>query len=746
MKLKHKLLILSYFLMISSYSLADDRILNDPYYYSGNMEYSANAFGGIGLIQMPSARFSKEGEFTFGISRDDPYRRIYATAQVFPFLEATLKYTEGTYKLYRPTIRQTWKDKGIDLKIKLLDERKYLPALAIGIADFGGTGAYSGEYLVASKRLNNFDFTAGLGWGRLAGSESIDNPVGDILGEKWFRRGGHFSLGGKLNLGNSFSGPYAGIFGGVEYFTPIEGLSIKLEYDSNDYSDAEGKSLNVLFPDPDDSEGFVIDTRFNAALHYGFTMGKRDKVDLNLGFVHGNTLYAGFNVHSNLNYEGAPKFVSPKEILNKPTVKPYHQLNEGWQEYLPNLIMWQLRNEGFIAHKVIFNDDELIAEVSQGRFKNTLHAVETASRVLGNNSPTNIRKITVVNIDRGIETIRTTTLRKDLVEQVRDGPADPSIFIVNEMPEYGENTYEIENDPLYPNFYWTIKPHASGTLQHQQKFYFYQLEALFQAEYAIKKGLYVNAIVGIDIDNNFDEYTYHVPDGELYYVRQNRRLYLTEGESGIRQLDIEYTTKFHENVYGRFHAGLLEWMYGGVGGEVLYVPDSYRWAVGVETHWLKQRDWDQKFSFQDFETTTAFVNFHYRLPFYDLSMQASVGKFLGTDKGVSFQMQKRFKSGAKVGASIQLTDCDARCVGEGSFNKAIFFSLPMDLFYRNRTTREITHYGWSPLTKNAGQKAATGSLYEVVNSAPENLETVRGKPWNISKIFSGFSRKSKQSS
>ena len=148
------------------------------------MEYSANAFGGIGLIQMPSARFSKEGEFTFGISRDDPYRRIYATAQVFPFLEETLKYTEGTYKLYRPTIRQTWKDKGIDLKIKLLDERKYLPALAIGIADFGGTGAYSGEYLVASKRLNNFDFTAGLGWGRLAGSESIDNPVGDILGEK----------------------------------------------------------------------------------------------------------------------------------------------------------------------------------------------------------------------------------------------------------------------------------------------------------------------------------------------------------------------------------------------------------------------------------------------------------------------------------------------------------------------------------------------------------------------------------
>ena len=124
-------------------------------------------------------------------------------------------------------------------------------------------------------------------------------------------------------------------------------------------------------------------------------------------------------------------------------------------------------------------------------------------------------------------------------------------------------------------------------------------------------------------------------------------------------------------------------------------------------------------------------------------MEASVGKFLGQDKGVSITAQKRFKTGAKVGASVQLTDCDAKCVGEGSFNKSLFFTLPMDLFYRKRTTREVTHYGWSPLTKNAGQKASTGSLYNVVISAPENLEAVRGKSWSIPKIFSGFGIKPK---
>jgi Bacterial putative lipoprotein (DUF940). len=102
---------------------------------------------------------------------------------------------------------------------------------------------------------------------------------------------------------------------------------------------------------------------------------------------------------------------------------------------------------------------------------------------------------------------------------------------------------------------------------------------------------------------------------------------------------------------------------------------------------------------------------------------------------------KPYKTGAKEGASIQLPDWDARCVGEGSFNKSIFFSLPRDLFNRKRTTREVTHYGWPPLTKKAGQKPATGSLYEVVMSAPQNLEAVRPKPGSFPKIFAGFSRK-----
>ena len=37
--------------------------------------------------------------------------------------------------------------------------------VALGWRDFLGTGAFSGEYVVANKRTGNFDWSLGLGWG-----------------------------------------------------------------------------------------------------------------------------------------------------------------------------------------------------------------------------------------------------------------------------------------------------------------------------------------------------------------------------------------------------------------------------------------------------------------------------------------------------------------------------------------------------------------------------------------------------
>ncbi len=720
-----------------------------PMYAQDKYPLSNTTHGTVGLIQIPTARVDVDGEFGFGVSTEVPFNRIYGKMQFFPWLEAAVKYTEGTHKPYNNVIDdQTWKDKGIDLKIRLFEETDTFPAIAIGFNDFGGTAYYASEYIVANKRFNNVDFTFGMGFGRLGGgmvrpgkeSESaftMTNPFSKII-DGHERRGGSTRLGGALNIGRLFSGPTASLFGGLEYYTPIPNLSLKLEYDPTDYSREEfGRTYY-------DKEGhpFLIDSRINAALNYRLEMGNRDNVDISLGLVRGNTFFANFSVHSSLNDIGAPLYEPYQETLSYRDYKEYSALTPEWKKYLSELIMWQLGNEGLVTHNLIFNENELIVEISQGRFRRPIYAIDLASRVLANNAPKNIDMLTVINIDQGTETLRATIERDHLFNIAQRGIITESDWSWNNPDTTGEESIFVENEYLYPNFYWNIKPNLAGTLQHQIRFFFWQIEALIHAEYSIRKGMYLTADIGIDIDNNFDEYTYHVPDGDLHHVRQDRRLYLTEGTSGIRRLAYDYLFDINRNLKAKVSAGYLEWMFGGVGGEILYIPDSKHWAVGLDAHWLKQRDFDGKLGFQKYETVQSFLSFYYDLPFYDMRFKASAGKFLGGDKGVDIDVSRRFDSGARVGAKVALTDCDADCVGEGSFNKWIYFELPMDLFYIQSTTRKKTGYSWSPLTKDAGQKAESGArLYDLAMNAPDEVDVLRKKEWSFKKIFGGLSTK-----
>ena len=696
--------------------------------------FSQSTYGGIGLIQNPTARFSNDGEFTFGISKEEPYGRLYSTVQFFPWMEVAIRYTEGTHKGYRPGMEQTWKDKGLDLKIKLLNERSNFPALAMGFRDLGGTGDFSGEYIVANKMINNFDFSLGFGTASYAGSLLINNPFVSILGRS-AKRGSYGDYGGSINIDNHFAGEKVGIFGGFEYYPNISNLSFKVEYDSTDYSNLIGRDLKIY----DRGELFQLKTRWNAAINYQYETSNRDKIDFSLGYLHGNTLYAHVAAHSNLNIPAIKKFIAPKETINKPYLEPFSNLNGDWQKYLSDLIMWQMGNVGFVTHSLIFSDTDLQVEISQGRFRNPVEAIDLAARILANNSPKNIKKLTVINIDQGTETLRASISRDKLVNDVAFGPLNEELLEFSEPKDIDEKAIVVKNDYLYPNFYWDVKPHALGTLQHQEKFYFWQLEALFHTEYSFMRGLYLSTDIGIDLANNYDDYTYHIPDGKLYHVRQNRRLYLTEGKSGIRRMALDYVFKIAPEVTGRFSAGILEWMYGGIGGEIIYKPFDKHWAVSADYYWFKQRDYDQKFSFLDFQDTTRFVNFYYDLPFYDLTFKTSIGKFLAQDKGIIVDVSRRFKSGATIGAATTVTNCDSACVGEGSFNKWAYFKLPMDLFYTKSSTRGKAGYSWAPLTKDSGQRLEPGNLYDMITNAPSEVQTLRRKSWSVKKILSGFS-------
>ena len=218
-------------------------------------QYSTNDFGGIGLLQTRTARFAPDGQFEIGASFVNPYRRYYMTWQILPWLEATFRYTDttnipiagapfpqsqGTFFKDILNLRGggTYLDRGADIKIRLWHEGSWLPQVAVGLQDAIGTGLFSGEYLVASKRYYDFDFTMGIGWGYLGSRDVLPNPLRFISGH--FRtRNASVGEGGKFLFGNYFAGRRIGLFGGVEYHTPIKGLTLKLEYNGADPSRAE---------------------------------------------------------------------------------------------------------------------------------------------------------------------------------------------------------------------------------------------------------------------------------------------------------------------------------------------------------------------------------------------------------------------------------------------------------------------------------------------------------------------------
>jgi len=99
--------------------------------------YSYNNFGGVGLLDMRTARFAPDGTLAVGIHYNSQLTRYFATWQVTPWLETTLSYTDEntpsgpfSLRLNVPGI-----DRSLDVKVRLLTESNYRPQLAFGIQD-----------------------------------------------------------------------------------------------------------------------------------------------------------------------------------------------------------------------------------------------------------------------------------------------------------------------------------------------------------------------------------------------------------------------------------------------------------------------------------------------------------------------------------------------------------------------------------------------------------------------------------
>ncbi|MDW7749070.1 YjbH domain-containing protein, partial [Halomonas sp.] len=145
-----------------------------------NLGSGQSDFGGVGLMQTPTARMAELGHFSAGWSRSAPYRRYSIFVQPTSWLETGFRYGSVENRRYGPSIagERDYLDKGIDAKLRLREESRYWPQLAVGLRDAGGTSQFGAEYLVASKRWHDVDLTLGLGWGYLGNASDVASPLG----------------------------------------------------------------------------------------------------------------------------------------------------------------------------------------------------------------------------------------------------------------------------------------------------------------------------------------------------------------------------------------------------------------------------------------------------------------------------------------------------------------------------------------------------------------------------------------
>ena len=207
---------------------------------------SQMAHGGVGLIQTPTARMAPAGDLSINYTDNEEYRLWSVSIQLFDWMESTVRYTDVRTRLYSgdPGFSgdQTLKDKGIDVKFRLLQESTYLPQVSVGFRDFGGTGLFESEFISLSKKWLDFDFHLGMGWGYLGNSGNTKNPFCEFKDSFCARPGGTLGLGGKISNSKFFKCP-AALFAGEEYQTPCQPLRLKLEYEGNDYQNDSARIL-----------------------------------------------------------------------------------------------------------------------------------------------------------------------------------------------------------------------------------------------------------------------------------------------------------------------------------------------------------------------------------------------------------------------------------------------------------------------------------------------------------------------
>ena len=669
------------------------------------LKVTASDWGGIGLLQTPTARMAPAGEASVSISHTAPYTRLNFNLQPFDWLETSFRYVDISNVPYGPTVDQSYKDKSIDIKLRLSRETEYLPETAVGIRDLTGTGLFSGEYLVASKRTGPLDWSLGIGWGYLGGRGNLENPLA-IFGDSFKTRPTETesdTSGGEVNFSTFFHGP-AALFGGVQYQPPWDDLILKLEYDGNDYQH-EPQNNNQ---DQDSPFNFGAVWRYN------------DNLDLTLGWERGNTLLVGANFHGRLDKLDIPKVNDPKKV---PVSPQYPATDPDWTrlaQALEQTTGWRVQQLSRAGSELRVRFDEVDA-FHQNDF------IERIAAILHRDVSAKILVFRIQAVDHDLR------LSEQLVDRVSWVDAQTRFLPPHEKRSSVLTTSYVDGfvNPFDETLLETPEKHLHGDygLYYQQSlggpdgFVLYQLGGRVNGTWQPRNDTWLTGVLRVGLIDNYEKYTVNTPtDPAIPRVRTFLKEYVTTSNVTMPNLQLTHVGKLNSSHYYSLYGGMLESMYGGVGGEWLYRPFGSKLAVGVDLNLVKQRAFEQNFEFCDrsecIDTSfTGHVSLYWDTGIQDVQATIQAGQYLAGDVGVTVNLGRVFDNGVKMGAWFTKTDMSTEEFGEGSFDKGIYVDIPFDVMMPS-SSASIANLVWQPLTRDGGARLARSvTLDELTRSA-----------------------------
>lgn len=666
---------------------------------------TASEWGNIGLLQTPTARMAEEGDMAFTASHTSPYSRYTFAMQPFPWLEGAFRYISVANRRYGSEALsgdQNYKDKSIDFKIRLWRESRWLPEVAFGMRDVGGTGLFSSEYLVANKRFGPVDASLGLATGYLGNRGDFSNPLGWIDEDFKTRPTGNGEWG-NLN-GNAMFHGRVGIFGGIVYQTPWDNLQLKIEYDGNDYKN-----------EPQDNN-----QKQDSPINFGAVFSVNRNIQLAAGWERGNTAMFSLTIRGNPAH--SPPI--PKLLDREPEpLRPNATVDAGDKDQLVASVQnadnapistttdWEnvarrLReNAGLRVEEISRRGPELFVTGQQLRHFYPAQGLGRSARILHNSAPTDIEWFTLIDKRLGMPIAETSIARDKFVDYVEHRIDLDQLKLGTELNAPAvRNTDVLYRAPL-KHFGGGFNVAYNQNLGGPDGFILYRISANYSASWFFNRNIWLAGTVSGNLINNYDKFKYN-PLSRLQRVRTDLRQYMTTSDITVPNLQLTTAGQLGRDLYGLAYAGYLEWMYAGAGGELLYRPMGERWAVGANLNWVKQRDYDQHFGLRDYSVTTGHATLYYAFGSERRVLASlSAGRYLAGDWGATVDVARTFSNGVTMGAYATKTNVSSFEFGEGSFDKGIYFSIPFDLMLP-RSTRARATMLWQPLIRDGGAMLA----------------------------------------